>query len=88
MENQFERLLLNPDVIIATPGRLMHCIQEANLQLTQVQLVIYDEADRLFEMGFSEQLYEITKKMPKNRQSLLFSATISNSVKDFTLSGI
>ena len=88
MENQFERLLLNPDVIIATPGRLMHCIQEANLQLSQVQLVIYDEADRLFEMGFSEQLYEITKKMPKNRQSLLFSATISNSVKDFTLSGI
>ena len=36
MENQFERLLLNPDVIIATPGRLMHCVQEANLQLSQV----------------------------------------------------
>ena len=54
MENQFERLLLNPDVIIATPGRLMHCLQETNLQLSQVQLVIYDEADRIFELGFAE----------------------------------
>lgn len=88
MENQFERLLLNPDVIIATPGRLMHCIQEANLHLSQVQLVIYDEADRVFELGFAEQIHEIAKRMPKERQSLLFSATISSDVKDFTLSGI
>jgi len=50
--------------------------------------VIYDEADRIFEMGFAEQLHAITERMPKTRQSLLFSATISNSVKDFTLSGI
>ena len=54
MENQFERLLLNPDVIIATPGRLMHCITQTNLQLSQVQIVVYDEADRLFEMGFAD----------------------------------
>ena len=54
MENQFERLLLNPDVIIATPGRLMHCIRQTNLMLSQVQIVVYDEADRLFEMGFAE----------------------------------
>lgn len=67
MENQFERLLLNPDVIIATPGRLMHCIMETGLQLSSVELVIYDECDRLFEMGFAEQLKQITDKMPKNR---------------------
>jgi len=54
MENQFERLLLNPDVIIATPGRLMHCIQETNLSLHNVEMVIYDEADRIFELGFAE----------------------------------
>ena len=54
MENQFERLLLNPDVIIATPGRLMHCMTQTGLQLTQVQMVVYDEADRLFELGFAE----------------------------------
>ena len=88
MENQFERLLLNPDVIIATPGRLMHCIQQTNLSLSQVQMVIYDEADRLFEMGFAEQIKAITERMPSSRQSLLFSATISSQVKDFTLSGM
>ena len=54
MQNQFERLVLNPDIIIATPGRLMHCIQETGLSLGAVELVIYDEADRLFEMGFAE----------------------------------
>ena len=54
MENQFERLLLNPDVIIATPGRLMHCIQETGLSLQNVEMVIYDEADRIFELGFAE----------------------------------
>lgn len=58
------------------------------MQLSQVQTVIYDEADRIFELGFAEQLHAITEKMPKSRQSLLFSATISASVKDFTLSGI
>ena len=51
-------------------------------------MVVYDEADRLFEMGFAEQIQAITERMPNNRQSLLFSATISSEVKDFTLSGI
>jgi ATP-dependent RNA helicase DDX54/DBP10 len=80
--------MLNPDIIIATPGRLMHCMQETGLQLNAVELVVYDEADRLFEMGFAEQIKSITDKMPKSRQSLLFSATISSQVRDFALSGI
>ena len=88
MENQFERLLLNPDLIIATPGRLAHCIQETGLKLNTVELVVYDECDRLFEMGFAEQLKLITDRMSKSRQSLLFSATISSQVKDFAISGI
>ena len=67
MENQFERLVLNPDVIIATPGRLVHCMQETGLQLNAIELVVYDEADRLFEMGFAEQIKLIVDKMPKNR---------------------
>lgn len=56
--------------------------------LSQVQIVVYDEADRLFEMGFAEQIKAITERMPPSRQSLLFSATISSQVKDFTLSGM
>lgn len=51
-------------------------------------MVVYDECDRLFEMGFAEQLKAITERMPNSRQSLLFSATISTEVKDFTLAGI
>jgi ATP-dependent RNA helicase DDX54/DBP10 len=51
-------------------------------------MVVYDEADRLFEMGFAEQIKAITDRMPSNRQSLLFSATISSDVKDFTLTGM
>ena len=51
-------------------------------------MVVYDEADRLFEMGFADQIKTITERMPANRQSLLFSATISSEVKEFTLSGM
>jgi len=51
-------------------------------------MVVYDECDRLFEMGFAEQLTSITKCMPANRQSLLFSATISSEVREFTLAGM
>ena len=54
MENQFERLMLNPDVIIATPGRLVHCLEETGLSLSKVEIVVYDEADRLYELGFAE----------------------------------
>jgi ATP-dependent RNA helicase DDX54/DBP10 len=59
--------MLNPDVIIATPGRLVHCIQETGLQLNSVEIVVYDEADRLYELGFAEQIKLLTDKMQKNR---------------------
>jgi ATP-dependent RNA helicase DDX54/DBP10 len=88
METQFEKLAQNPDVIIATPGRLMHHINEVGLSLNMVEIVIYDEADRIFEMGFAEQVVTINEKMPKNKQTLLFSATIPPSLANFTLSGI
>ena len=58
------------------------------MSLSTVELVVYDEADRLYELGFAEQIKMITDRMPKSRQSLLFSATISSQVKDFALSGI
>ena len=58
------------------------------MKLNGVEIVVYDEADRLFEMGFAEQIKGLADRMPKDRQSLLFSATISSQVKDFALSGI
>lgn len=87
-ESQFEKLAQNPDVIIATPGRLMHHIDEIGLSLSTVEMIIYDEADRIFELGFADQVFKICEKLPKSRQSLLFSATIPESLASFTISGI
>ena len=53
--------------IIATPGRLLHLLVEMELKLSCVEYVVFDEADRLFEMGFSEQLREIVHKLPESR---------------------
>lgn len=72
MDDQFEALSNNPDIIIATPGRLMHHIREAGLNLRLVQYCVFDEADRLFEMGFAAQLKEIISTMPENRQVFFF----------------
>lgn len=74
--------------IIATPGRLMHLIIEMNLDLKSVEYVVFDEADRLFEMGFAEQLKEITFRLPESRQTLLFSATLPKLLVDFAKAGL
>lgn len=66
----------------------MHHVKETGFSLSRVEVIIYDEADRLFEMGFEDDIKMIADQMPKNRQSLLFSATIPKSLADFTISGI
>lgn len=89
MEAQFEMIASNPDVIIATPGRLMHQLQEIpDFNLKCVEYVVFDEADRLFEMGFAEQLNEVLKTMPPSRQTLLFSATLPKVLVSFARAGL
>ncbi|KND05008.1 uncharacterized protein SPPG_00689 [Spizellomyces punctatus DAOM BR117] len=88
MEDQFSAIASNPDVIIATPGRLMHLMIEMNLDLKTVEYVVFDEADRLFEMGFAEQLREILFRLPESRQTLLFSATLPRLLVDFAKAGL
>lgn len=88
MEDQFEALHANPDIIIATPGRFMHVVVEMNLQLKSIQYVVFDEADRLFEMGFQEQLNEILNRLPEARQTVLFSATLPKLLVDFAKAGL
>ncbi|KAI9340902.1 P-loop containing nucleoside triphosphate hydrolase protein [Obelidium mucronatum] len=88
MDDHFAALANNPDIIIATPGRLMHLIIEMNLDLRTIEYVVFDEADRLFEMGFAEQLREILFKLPENRQTLLFSATLPKLLVDFAKAGL
>lgn len=74
--------------IIATPGRLLHLIVEMNMDLKSVQYVVFDEADRLFEMGFETALNEILHRLPASRQTLLFSATLPKSLVDFAKAGL
>ena len=74
--------------IIATPGRLLHLIVEMNLDLKSVQYVVFDEADRLFELGFATALEEILHRLPTARQTLLFSATLPKSLVDFAKAGL
>lgn len=88
MEAQFEHLSLNPDIVIATPGRLMHHIMEAELSLSRVEILVFDEADRLFELGFAEQLQKVMEACPQSRQCLLFSATLPAQLVSFSRSGI
>ncbi|CAD6897590.1 unnamed protein product [Tilletia controversa] len=88
MDEQFALMANNPDVVIATPGRLLHLAVEMNLDLSSVSYVVFDEADRLFEMGFAEQLTELLHRLPLHRQTLLFSATLPKSMVDFARAGL
>uniref|UniRef100_A0A8C2WKM2 ATP-dependent RNA helicase DDX54 n=1 Tax=Cyclopterus lumpus TaxID=8103 RepID=A0A8C2WKM2_CYCLU len=88
MDDQFAALHENPDIIIGTPGRLMHVVKEMNLKLQNVEYVVFDEADRLFEMGFAEQLQEIIRRLPDSRQTLLFSATLPKLLVEFARAGL
>ncbi|ESK97076.1 atp-dependent rna helicase dbp10 [Moniliophthora roreri MCA 2997] len=88
LDEQFEMMTSNPDVIIATPGRLLHLAVEMNLDLKSVQYVVFDEADRLFEMGFETALNEILARLSTTRQTLLFSATLPKSLVEFAKAGL
>ncbi|XP_042297422.1 ATP-dependent RNA helicase DDX54 [Sceloporus undulatus] len=88
MEDQFAALHENPDIIIATPGRLMHVAVEMKLKLQSVEYVVFDEADRLFEMGFAEHLKEIISRLPESRQTVLFSATLPKLLVEFARAGL
>jgi len=89
MEMQFEDLANNPDVIVATPGRVLHHTNEIeSFSLRLVEKVVLDEADRLLEMGFQDQLSEIMKKVSQSRQTLLFSATLPSALAEFVKVGL
>ncbi|TKA65777.1 ATP-dependent RNA helicase dbp10 [Cryomyces minteri] len=88
LEEQFSCMASNPDIIIATPGRFMHLKVEMGLDLSSIRYVVFDEADRLFEMGFAAQLTEILHSLPTLRQTLLFSATLPKSLVEFARAGL
>mmetsp|Transcript_947 Transcript_947/g.2028 ORF Transcript_947/g.2028 Transcript_947/m.2028 type:complete len:954 (+) Transcript_947:127-2988(+) len=88
MEKQFDDLSLKPDVIVATPGRLAHILSEIpDFNLRECQICVLDEADRLLEMGFAQQLREINRSIPERCQKVLLSATLPKMLVEFTKGG-
>lgn len=88
LEDQFGMMANNPDIVIATPGRFLHLKVEMDMDLSSIKYVVFDEADRLFEMGFAAQLTEILHGLPSTRQTLLFSATLPKSLVEFARAGL
>ena len=76
MGDQVKALEKGVDVLIATPGRLMDLFSRGKIMLTDCKLLVIDEADRMLDMGFIPDIEDICGKLPKNRQTLLFSATM------------
>ncbi|MDO8168169.1 DEAD/DEAH box helicase [Candidatus Phytoplasma melaleucae] len=82
---QFQALEAKPHIIIATPGRIIDLLQRKRVNLSTVKILIFDEADEMLKMGFQEAVETILEKIPKNRQTALFSATMPASIKQITL---
>ena len=80
IEPQINRLARGVDVLIATPGRLIDLMNQKAVDLSQVQILVLDEADRMLDMGFLPSVRRIVEATPATRQTLLFSATIDKSV--------
>ncbi len=80
MGNQIRDLAKQPRVIIATPGRLIDHMSERYVYLNQVSMLVLDEADRMLDMGFAPQIKRILNEVPKERQTMLFSATMPEAI--------
>ena len=79
-EQEKRALQLGADVVIATPGRLISHLSLGNVDLSRVSFFILDEADRMLDMGFSEDIMQIVSFLPKNRQTIMFSATMPDKI--------
>ena len=72
------------DVLIATPGRLLDLMSQGIIKLNQIEILVLDEADRMLDMGFVNDIKKILKKVPEERQTLFFSATMPKSIRKFS----
>ena len=81
IKSQIKHLRKGVDIIVATPGRLLDLIQQKFVDLSDIEILVLDEADRMLDMGFLVDIRRILKLLPKKRQNLLFSATFSSEIK-------
>ena len=81
MQPQIDKLKRGVDILVATPGRLLDHHQQGTLDLSRVEIFVLDEADRMLDMGFIHDIKKVLAVLPKQKQSLLFSATFSDDIK-------
>lgn len=85
-DQELKGLRLGADVIIATPGRLISHLKVGNLDLSRCSFFVLDEADRMLDMGFSEDILTIVKELPANCQRVMFSATMPSKIREMAVS--
>ena len=81
INTQFSKLRKGADVVVATPGRLLDHLQRKTIDLSKIEVLVLDEADRMLDMGFIRDIKKIFKFLPNKRQNLLFSATFSSDIR-------
>jgi len=79
---QIDRLRRGIDILVATPGRLLDLASHRDLNLSQIEFMIFDEADRMLDLGFSEEISEVLDLVPVERKTMLFSATYTQQIRD------
>jgi ATP-dependent RNA helicase RhlE len=85
-KSQIDAIRRGANIIVATPGRLMDFMDQGMLNLSKIDTLVLDEADRMLDMGFLPAIKRINKAIPANRQTLFFSATLSNEIEHIALS--
>ncbi|MCU4162533.1 DEAD/DEAH box helicase [Carboxylicivirga caseinilyticus] len=85
-DKQIERLQKGTDIIIATPGRVFDLVNQGHLKIYNAEILVLDEADHMLDLGFYKDIQDLIKYLPKNRQTLFFSATIDKKIKKLAYS--
>jgi ATP-dependent RNA helicase RhlE len=80
MRPQTEALKKTPDIIVATPGRLLDHVRQRHVALDAIEQLVLDEADHMLDLGFLPQIRDVLRRLPRNRQTMMFSATMPDSV--------
>lgn len=78
---QINKLIKGVDIVVSTPGRMFDLASQGHLELNKVEVLVLDEADRMLGMGFEKDILDVIRKLPRNRQTLFFSATIGKEIK-------
>ncbi len=81
---QKQKLIRGVDIVVATPGRLLDHVQQRSIDLSKIEILVLDEADRMLDMGFIRDIRRIMDVIPSRRQTLLFSATFSKEIRALT----